>query len=746
MYGSENTADWLEYFGGQTQQFISLPDSTAYYGDYGKLKKTLIASNHVSNMYFTVSEVVAGKKRTKDKYLKTRAVFLDDDGADKQGLTDPSTFPIPPSLTVNSSPGKWHYYWLTDCDDGEAHEAVMRGIATTYNGDPSVTDRTRIMRLPGYIHRSTGHMVTWKETGPTYSWSEILEAFPPETIADSGWDEKRTPNKFNIKEATRDLVSADNIHEARRSIAMHYANMGVSKESANDMLIAIVEDMIKDGVCTKSRGLERIGNMQQAFDTAYTKVANELAGTFVDEAEEYGDKYTRIPKHTGTLGLLIDDIMKYARLPSYEMSVAVALNAVGMYGGGIYSLGTLTCARKRTILADTGRGKSIVDKYTNELVRRVALHGNEINSHAYDFMGARSFTPVVVHKQLMEHRVRCYLTSEAGLAGKSNTGRVYDSRALMLNLLTASRKTTFSPESFSEITAGGKAMNEAAKPIQGVCVVCLNESVPAQYIDVLARTDAFRSGDIGREEIYFIANEEEYIINEDAEDHIDDNIVATFYMLATQFHRSGRVAGTDPRNPEYFEYIDTSQIDDSLVEVGRKYHKLQYEASTNDNYTAHGIYTRVFERIKTTVLCQAIFAANYGQHDLVKPVATLEMLQWAMELQEELVRSCLAQTVKGHLADPWEYCVQRLVSRAQNYGKNKADKHNAYMNDLKTKLVTQSWISNILDLSKVKPYADLCNKYGRDRAYEQIVKLAEQKNVLILQPSIMKRRIWKINV
>ena len=96
--------------------------------------------------------IKAGAKtcRTAANVQRVRAVFVDLDGAPIAPVLDSA---LPPDWVVRSSPDRWHAYWkVADCPLGE-FSPVQTALAAKYNGDPSVKDLPRVMRLPGFVHR-----------------------------------------------------------------------------------------------------------------------------------------------------------------------------------------------------------------------------------------------------------------------------------------------------------------------------------------------------------------------------------------------------------------------------------------------------------------------------------------------------------------------------------------------------------------------------------------------------------------
>jgi hypothetical protein len=87
--------------------------------------------------------------RCTSNVTKVRSLFADLDGAPLEPLLECS----PPDIVVESSPGKWHAYYLTsDCPLSE-FPLRQKQIAQKFNSDPKVCDLPRVMRVPGFWHQ-----------------------------------------------------------------------------------------------------------------------------------------------------------------------------------------------------------------------------------------------------------------------------------------------------------------------------------------------------------------------------------------------------------------------------------------------------------------------------------------------------------------------------------------------------------------------------------------------------------------
>jgi len=94
--------------------------------------------------------------RTAKNVLAVRAVFADMDGAPLA----PVLQALPPDIVIESSPERYHTYWLTsDCPLDEFKPRQSQ-IALKFSSDPKVCDLPRVMRLPGFWHQKDTPFMT----------------------------------------------------------------------------------------------------------------------------------------------------------------------------------------------------------------------------------------------------------------------------------------------------------------------------------------------------------------------------------------------------------------------------------------------------------------------------------------------------------------------------------------------------------------------------------------------------------
>lgn len=118
-----------------------------------------------------------GNGRATENVVEIRAVFLDLDGTPL-----PDSLPLQPHTVIESSPGRFHVYWLVVGLPLAEFPAIQQAIAEMFGGDPSVSDLPRVMRVPGFLHLKgepfRARIVEAHPKLPDYSADDIREAFP----------------------------------------------------------------------------------------------------------------------------------------------------------------------------------------------------------------------------------------------------------------------------------------------------------------------------------------------------------------------------------------------------------------------------------------------------------------------------------------------------------------------------------------------------------------------------------------
>jgi hypothetical protein len=141
----------------------------------GALDKLVKWNDKGAGVFFTVN-ATDGNGRQAHNIVGVRAVFVDLDGAPLAPVLECG---LDPHDVVESSPRRYHAYWLVDDCPLDQFELVQRALAQRFGGDPSVHDLPRVMRLPGFIHRKGDPFVTRMlegvgHSGSPYTLAEIV--------------------------------------------------------------------------------------------------------------------------------------------------------------------------------------------------------------------------------------------------------------------------------------------------------------------------------------------------------------------------------------------------------------------------------------------------------------------------------------------------------------------------------------------------------------------------------------------
>jgi hypothetical protein len=197
----------------------------------GKIKERMARLLRVINtegagIYMCITET-NGKGRRLSNMVRIRAVFADLDGAPMD-----KALKFNPSLIVESSPGRYHCFWMTTDTPLNGFSALQKNIARHVDGDPKVHDIPRVMRVPGFYHNKKTPFLSrvCGGSGEVFKYRELVEWFPPEHVPQ--WSSKR----YKLEKG---LVASNGFR----------GNYGVGNGERNAHVLKIIGGMIKRG-CT----------------------------------------------------------------------------------------------------------------------------------------------------------------------------------------------------------------------------------------------------------------------------------------------------------------------------------------------------------------------------------------------------------------------------------------------------------------------------------------------------------------
>jgi hypothetical protein len=137
-----------------------------------------------------------GRELANVHYIRAHYVDLDEGDAQQQYERTLQAWPSP-SFAVQSSPGKFHVYWPCQPYQGnDRFELIQRKLRQTFNGDRTIIDATRVMRVPGTLHQkdpTQPHLVTcWAlpAFGQVTTVEQLEQALASVNVIDGGTGER----------------------------------------------------------------------------------------------------------------------------------------------------------------------------------------------------------------------------------------------------------------------------------------------------------------------------------------------------------------------------------------------------------------------------------------------------------------------------------------------------------------------------------------------------------------------------
>jgi len=127
------------------------------HGNLNAHSRTLIENNLAGYGIFVMVNEGDGIGRKASNVLSVRAYCVDLDGVPVDPVLESG---YSPHILVESSPGKWHAYWLAADCPLDQFKVRQQTLAARFSGDPSVCDLPRVMRVPGFYHQKGDPFVT----------------------------------------------------------------------------------------------------------------------------------------------------------------------------------------------------------------------------------------------------------------------------------------------------------------------------------------------------------------------------------------------------------------------------------------------------------------------------------------------------------------------------------------------------------------------------------------------------------
>jgi RepB DNA-primase from phage plasmid len=163
------------------------------HGSFADLEFELERLNESGAGIFVTINETNGKGRKTENIERVRALFVDLDGAPLEPVLGTR-----PHIVVESSPRRFHAYWLVaDMPLGD-FSACQEALIERFGGDPVVKDLPRVMRLPGFKHRKGKPFrsrIICRSDAPPFSPSDFSAPMAPVDASRANVDPEQRPNK-----------------------------------------------------------------------------------------------------------------------------------------------------------------------------------------------------------------------------------------------------------------------------------------------------------------------------------------------------------------------------------------------------------------------------------------------------------------------------------------------------------------------------------------------------------------------
>jgi hypothetical protein len=499
---SSDTEEFIKHFDGR-HIFVTMPEFKMdgkpfhYHSELSTIVKDLVNANLDDNraVFFTVNELDReldpGKHRTTNMFVRARAIFLDDDKPREAPRDD---FPLEPSLIVNSSPGKYHYYWLTDTINVDEWKAVQNGLVVNYEGDRQARDVPRYLRLPGFYHlKKDRWLVEWNGDGIVYSWEDVKRHFEPlysKKSVDNG-SSSILDGKCNV-DAIEEIKSGLNYHENLVSLSYQ-----MKQEGVGDRYIILALQGFMNCVSESKRDdrwQSRYEDIERIVRGATVKSVIESIENVSDNTESASVITGGIPWPPGLLGGLCEDAYNMARFQYKEVAVISALGLIAGITGRKFNVSNTGLNLYLTLIMQTGMGKDSISEFIMKTLYGLNEHGNSSS-----FVGPVRFTgPRAIIKSLESARSQVSVFTEAGLLLKSRAG---DREGLARVLLSIYGRSGFGQYTGGEMFSKDE---DHIKPLHAPALTIINEATPETLLEAFSDDGSLERGELPRQSIYRI--------------------------------------------------------------------------------------------------------------------------------------------------------------------------------------------------------------------------------------------------
>jgi putative DNA primase/helicase len=203
----EEARRFIEMFGNGPHAYQTFDDdkkrkdsrlrSKDWCGTFDDYKNSLIEKNKNGAAIALCINQNDGAKRANEYIAKIRALFVDTDGAPLQPILDAGLIP---HMVIESSPGRYHCYWLVDDCPVNQFKFIMLALAHRFNCDTTIVNLCVVMRIPGFLHQKSepflSRIIEFNPDTPPYRVNDIISRF--DLVISNGDPQKQEDSQLAV--------------------------------------------------------------------------------------------------------------------------------------------------------------------------------------------------------------------------------------------------------------------------------------------------------------------------------------------------------------------------------------------------------------------------------------------------------------------------------------------------------------------------------------------------------------------
>ena len=466
-----------------------------FYGTFADYEAALTNLNTLGAGVYVTVNVTKGNRRRKEDIIRARAIWQEDD-------TNTSKAPdIAPHMTVESSPGHYHRYWLTSQDDMPTWEKAQFWMCRQYDSDPGARDMCRVLRVPGFYNhkRDTPHLVKLLHTNsaPPYTWDAICEgiALPidqrPNESAPPGPDSPPPQEDSVLAQYLAQIQSGEHLHTPLRAIMMINANKGQDIEY-NRVICQGLINLCPD----QDRKRKAAQDLEGMLAATYRKIKAEQADDVTPDSITFSQGSSlQLDWPPGLMGELAHAANEFFVIPNQTAATITALSLVAGIVGRRYNINSGGLNLYSTVMMPTGAGKDSIRKFCQRVLMDKALLG----TNGLSFLGPQNFTgPKALLNELQARPSMLCVMTEAGLLYQTESGDKSGLTRVILQAYTSSGQyEIIEQERYS-------SQQDSIGIVYAPALTILNEATPVTLLNELKSRESINTGELPRMWIFML--------------------------------------------------------------------------------------------------------------------------------------------------------------------------------------------------------------------------------------------------